>query len=108
MARDIEAARRTPPRASRRYDIKMLPPETPADELPPFLTSGQAAEWLDVSRKTISNMVERGDLHREAATNRRFVLFRRAEVVALRERDPRHFSTSLDRSAVAGQLAATA
>lgn len=77
------------PVASRDYKVELYPPETPVERLPELLTSGQTAAWLDVSRKAVANMADRGDLHRLQALNRRFVLFARDEVAEYRRRDVR-------------------
>lgn len=66
-----------------------LPPETPASELPSKLTSGQAAQWLDISRKNLARLFAQGKLSREPGLDSRYVLVPRDQVVALRATDYR-------------------
>lgn len=98
-ARDMEAKRDgqdAPARLTRlgSYKAPSYPPETPVEELPPFLTSGQASEWLGVSRRKIAAMGRSGELHpTPSALDKRYVLFARDEVASYRTSDPRYVTT---------------
>lgn len=78
------------------YRAPMYPPETPAEELPKFLTMGQVSFWLGFSIPKIYRMVRAGDFHTTpSSADKRMVLFERDEVVRFRATDPR-FVTSME------------
>jgi hypothetical protein len=78
MAYDRKAPRRRAP---------TCPPGTPPELLPELLTSGQAAEWLGTTRRTMSKLIDEGTLKAEPnPLDERYKLLRRADVVALRQR----------------------
>jgi hypothetical protein len=67
-------------------------PDTPAEQLPEYLTSWQAAIWLGISRRRMGILIAEGTLQADRnPLDSRYKIMRRDAVVALKARslDPR-------------------